>query len=157
MKPTLSRMRSALALAAALTQPALASGKPNLCVANEQVVWSCSANKKVHSLCASPDLSKSEGYLQYRVGRKKGADFVFPTERVHPKGHFAAATLPRGVSLSFTHEGRGYWVGESVGSPTTIEVTEEGRPANVVRCRSATDTLSLTTTITRFRLIGIME
>jgi hypothetical protein len=160
MMSIVSRMRPALmlALAAALMQPALACGRAHLCTGNEQVLWSCSAQKQVHSLCASADLSTSDGYLQYRAGTTtKAATFSFPAKRVHPKGHFTAATLPRGVSLSFTHEGRGYWIGESIGSPTTIEVTAEGKPAHVITCRSATETLSLTTTISRFRSIGIME
>jgi len=46
----------------------------NLCTSGETVVFSCSlTNGKIVSLCASPDLSRDAGYLQYRYGRNAGS------------------------------------------------------------------------------------
>lgn len=42
----------------------------DLCNPGETVVFSCSVqDQKIVSLCASPDLSRDTGYMQYRYGR----------------------------------------------------------------------------------------
>jgi hypothetical protein len=157
MKMAYLSARPALAVAVALVQPVAALGHGSLCIGNEEVVWSCKAHRGIHSLCASADLSETVGYLQYRVGTKKANEFSFPAEQVHPKGHFSFAVLPRAVSLTFTQEGREHSIGETITGQTTIQITRAGHAVASIACRSATETLSLTTTIARFRSIGIMD
>jgi hypothetical protein len=57
----------------------------DLCSPGETIVFSCSvAEEKIVSLCASPDLSRNTGYMQYRYGRDPGRiELTYPhrTER----------------------------------------------------------------------------
>lgn len=55
-----------------------------LCTQGETAVFSCTMGKKLLSVCASDDLSKSAGYLQYRFGRAGQIELQYPTERLHP-------------------------------------------------------------------------
>jgi hypothetical protein len=62
----------------------------SLCAAGEKVVFSCSVpNGKVVSLCASPDLSRDTGYLQYRFGRDTDSvEMQFPHSTHRADGTF---------------------------------------------------------------------
>ena len=50
----------------------------SLCNAQEQVIFSCSLDKKTVSVCASNDFSANSGYLQYRFGQKDALELAFP-------------------------------------------------------------------------------
>jgi hypothetical protein len=54
--------------------------KGSLCVEGEKVVFSCVIQKsaKVVSLCASPDLARDRGYLQYRFGLPGKLELEYP-------------------------------------------------------------------------------
>ena len=90
--PGSSRLRIAL-LACALALPAAARAAPAeprfLCSADEQVVFGCAlGNKKQVSVCASPQMTATTGYLQYRYGTPAKVELAFPAERKPPKGLF---------------------------------------------------------------------
>lgn len=50
----------------------------SLCREHEQVIFSCSLDKKMVSVCASTNFSASSGYLQYRFGQKNALELAFP-------------------------------------------------------------------------------
>jgi len=54
-----------------------------LCASTERIVFSCAVKRsaKLVSLCASPDLSKDHGYLQYRFGLPGKVELEFPKDR----------------------------------------------------------------------------
>lgn len=109
-----------LVLIATMTQPqgafAQVKAVPTHCKPDERVVFSCPFKRgKTASLCASPDLTKTTGTLQYRygvVGRKP--ELTFPdledrtVERNHPKNWFywysnsrwSTTNVPRGDSVN---------------------------------------------------------
>jgi len=64
---------------------------PTHCRANESVIFSCSfQNGKTVSLCASPDLSKDTGTLQYRFGPiGRTPELSYPQPAEHPSAHFS--------------------------------------------------------------------
>lgn len=130
---------------------------PSLCTKEEVTEWSCAARGKVYSLCASADRSPATSYMQYRVGKNNKLEFSFPEPREHPKGHFLLRLAPRGASLSFTNNGYEYLVYEPLAGPTTINVSKDQTTVGSVSCGSATDTLTLTETQNRFKLLGIYE
>jgi hypothetical protein len=70
--------------------PGLAMAQSSHCTQSERTLFSCplTQSKKIVSLCASPDLSPSSGYLQYRFGRANAAELAFPSEKAPPKGKF---------------------------------------------------------------------
>ncbi|MDM8548137.1 peptidylprolyl isomerase PrsA family protein [Candidatus Venteria ishoeyi] len=55
----------------------------SLCAADEKVLFSCQSNEnKLLSVCASQDLSASNGYVQYRYGANANAvEKTFPETR----------------------------------------------------------------------------
>ena len=139
-----------------MTSAAIADVK-NLCNVNERTLWSCQTSKKTYSLCASNNLTGSEGYLQYRAGAKKNIEFKFPENQMHPKGNFEFNLLPHGVSLSFKNGNYTYSIYEDVKGEAAINVEKESKTIAVVKCRESTDTLTENSSIDIFKAAGIAE
>lgn len=55
------------------------------CIGDERVLFSCHLGTKVASICASPDLGKSRGYLQYRFGSIDKIELEIPKRRGHAR------------------------------------------------------------------------
>jgi hypothetical protein len=59
----------------------------SLCAGTEHIIFSCrtrsakSTARKIVSLCASTDLTRERGYLQYRYGRPGEIELEFPSSR----------------------------------------------------------------------------
>lgn len=53
--------------------------KNSQCSDDEQVIFTCSIGKKIASVCASIDLDKTNGSLQYRFGKKGNPELKIPT------------------------------------------------------------------------------
>ena len=73
-----------------------ASATDSLCTGQESVIFNCSTGSKLLSLCASPDLNKKTGYLQYRFGPKGAPELAIPDQKIHP----AKATNSKTVGYS---------------------------------------------------------
>lgn len=135
-----------------------AIAQTGLCTQGETTEWSCTAKKKTYALCASKDLGAETGYMQYRAGRGSKTEFVFPERREHPKGHFRLALQAKGVMFSFSNAGYEYAIYEPLAGSTHIDVANsQGTQVADVTCDSATDTLTLTTTMERFKGLGIYQ
>jgi hypothetical protein len=74
------------------TQPTSAALQSNsLCAKTEQIIFSCATKRagaraagsssRIVSLCASRDLDKEHGYLQYRYGLPGKVELEFPSSR----------------------------------------------------------------------------
>ncbi|WP_198087168.1 hypothetical protein [Variovorax sp. E3] len=133
-----------------------AMAQPSLCTSSETTEWSCAAKKKIYSLCASKDLEAKTGYMQYRAGTASKTEFLFPERLAHPKGNFRLALQAKGVMFSFSNAGYEYAIYEPLAGATHIDVVNsQGAQVADVACSSATDTLTLTTTMARFERVGI--
>ena len=75
-------------LALCLPSPFLAASAYTLCHPNETVVFSCATGTHFLSICASPNLSKDAGYLQYRYGSEDRIDLSYPETSRPPAGLF---------------------------------------------------------------------
>jgi hypothetical protein len=124
------------------------------CKAEEITVWSCRAGEQVHSVCGLPDLSRTQGFLQYRVGKPGSSLQRYPEATQHPSGHFEFALLPQGAALSFQWHGASYQISETLKGAAILHVVRHGK-MSMVRCDDATDTLTLNTTIDRMTALGI--
>lgn len=82
----------ALAAIAASPHPA-AMASPTLCKADELVVFSCPTGAHTASVCASKDISKSAGALQYRFGKKEIVDLAYPDAGAKPTDVFTSGML----------------------------------------------------------------
>ncbi|WP_185546077.1 hypothetical protein [Variovorax sp. KBW07] len=152
------RNLSTCLLAAICFLPLGAMAQQSLCTPGEVTEWSCTAKKKIYSLCSSRDLGANAGYMQYRAGKASKTEFVFPERREHPKGNFRLALQPRGVVLNFSNAGYAYAIYEPLTGSTRIDVANaQGTQVADIACSSATDTLTLTTTMQRFERLGIYQ
>ena len=85
----------------------------SLCFVDEAVVFSCSSTKgKSISLCSSPELTASDGYIQYRYGViGKIPELIFPKIQEHPKEHFLSGTVPySGGGAAYLKFSRGAYI-----------------------------------------------
>jgi hypothetical protein len=62
----------------------------SLCAVHEQVIFNCQIkdSRKLVSVCASHDLAKDRGYLQYRFGTKRKLELVFPPTKIGTQQRF---------------------------------------------------------------------
>jgi hypothetical protein len=89
LRPLALALATAAGLAQAVESP---QQSPSLCSPAERILFACIAEGKIHSVCASANLSRSVGYLQYRVGRDPlTIDLEYPNRKIHPRGSFAFA------------------------------------------------------------------
>jgi hypothetical protein len=62
--------------------PSCAEGKISLCRADEKVFFACSTGEKLVSVCASPDISATAGYVQFRYGAAENTEIAWPEARI---------------------------------------------------------------------------
>ena len=85
-----------------------------LCAPDEQALWQCpiAKNHKMASLCASKDVSATQGYVQYRYGTPGKVELTYPATRAPaPQSfHYDAGFNGDGeyVSVQFTNAGNDY-------------------------------------------------
>lgn len=135
--------------------PINALTQPSLCKQDEVTDWSCTAKTKIYSVCSSKNLGAATGYMQYRAGKSTKIEFNFPEKLQHPRNIFQSDMLPRGVSLSFSNGEYKYTITESLSGLTMIDVSKAQKTLATISCDSATDSLTLTETINRFKTSGI--
>jgi hypothetical protein len=119
------------------------------CTGQEQVVFSCSVGKKIVSVCASKDISPTNGYLQYRFGKPNAPELVFPdsTKSPLPRSGIQARTLMfsggGGSYLRFINGKYNYIVytaiGKGWGTKDGVWVEKDGKPIADLRCRNIPD------------------
>jgi hypothetical protein len=108
-------------LTLALPSAAFASTARTQCSAGETVVFSCSTGTtRILSLCASQDVGKDTGYLQYRFGTADKLELVYPEKPQPPKALFTPGTLSfsggGGTYLQFKKGAYTYTVFSAIGN-----------------------------------------
>ena len=124
---------------------ASASAADTLCSGQEAAVFSCTAGKKIISVCASKDLSRSSGYLQYRFGPKGAPEIQVPEAREHPEPSVKSGTLMLsgggGAWLRFIKGEYGYVVytatGKGWGTKEGVAVEKAVKLAANIKCKKA--------------------
>ena len=139
----------------ATNAPASSTGQlhPNsLCVRTEQVIFSCLTKRsrsissttpaKIVSLCASRDLDKEHGYLQYRYGLPSKVELEFPktrrgTQQMFQYTHYMRYQVDL-TEINFEIDGYRYQIfddynGEEKPRISTegVSVTAPGKPKEV--------------------------
>jgi hypothetical protein len=122
----------ALALMGAAA-PAQAAGKAvTLCKPDEAVVFSCSSGARYASVCASKDISKSQGTMQYRSGSPDKLELIYPQTPGQPAKDFTGGWLMfsggGGAFLRFSNGPYEYTVFSATGKwgPNDSALDEEG-------------------------------
>lgn len=114
--------------------PVLAAGKTavTLCKPDERVVFSCGAGLHYASICASKDISKDQGTMQYRFGSKEKLELVYPATPGKPaedfKGGWMMFSGGGGAFLRFSNGPYEYTVFSATGKwgPNGAPLDEEG-------------------------------
>lgn len=95
-----------------------------LCAREEITLWTCATSKKVFSLCSSPVVNKTSGYIQYRASKNGKIVFVYPLAKSSPSGLFDYESAPSGdASISFMNAGYTYRLVDPLRSNSFISIT----------------------------------
>jgi len=117
--------------------------RDSLCAQDEQIAFSCSVGRKIVSLCASSDLSKTAGYVQYRYGQRGKVEMTYPQTNVHPSTVFRWGVL--GFSgggtdyYRFSNAGYDYVVYSGLGkdwSKEGVVVEKDGKRLQSLVCKN---------------------
>jgi hypothetical protein len=127
-------LRSAVvALLLNTAAPALGAGNATtLCKPDEEVVFSCGNGVRLVSVCASKDVSKSQGTMQYRFGSVDKLELVYPATPAKPADDFKGGWLMYsgggGAFLRFSNGPYEYTVFSATGKwgPNGASRDEEG-------------------------------
>lgn len=115
------------------------------CSEQEQTVFACSLGEKIVSVCASKDISQAGGYLQYRFGKPKAPELMFPstTKPFSHRSDIQARTLMfsggGGAYLRFINGKYNYIVytaiGKGWGTKDGVSVEKDGKLIANLKCR----------------------
>jgi hypothetical protein len=123
--------------------------QPNsLCAGTERIVFSCLTKRagrspaKIVSLCASRDLTKEQGYLQYRFGLAQKVELEFPSSRTGTQPQFQYTHYMRYqvdlTEINFAIDGYQYQIFDDYNgeerpriSTEGVSVTASGKPKEV--------------------------
>lgn len=98
-----------------------------LCTKAEITLWSCETRKRVFSLCSSPVVTRTTGYLQYRVSDAGKLTFAYPATKIPPLGLFKYNSFGNGnASIEFTNNGYHYRLQDPLRDRSSIVVSAPG-------------------------------
>lgn len=112
----------------------------SLCARTEQVIFSCRVKQsakrsqksplKIASLCASTDLDKESGYLQYRFGLPGKIEFEFPrlrtgTQQMFQYTHYMRFQVDL-TEINFQIDGYQYQIFDAYNGEEKPVVSEQG-------------------------------
>jgi hypothetical protein len=144
MKTTLCALFGTLGSIAATAAP------PTLCVPAEVTVFSCSAGKKIISVCASKDADAGRGYLQYRFGAPAKPEATVPADKSIPPAKSAIAgnlmfSGGGGAYLRFPNGEYEYIVytaiGKGWGAKDGVVIEQGGKRRGHVSCNDVPDSI----------------
>ena len=72
--------------------------KYSLCKSTEHVVFTCKLKNKLASVCASENLNKTSGYIQYRFGDKQKIQLQVPSKKIEDRINVSYETQAAGAS-----------------------------------------------------------
>lgn len=112
----------------------------SLCARTEHIIFSCrvrrsrasaaNSSSKIVSLCASPDLDKEHGYLQYRFGLPGRVELEFPHSRTGTQQMFQYTHYMRYqvdlTEINFTIDGYQYQIYDTYNGEEKPTISEEG-------------------------------
>jgi len=98
-----------------------------LCGGEELTLWRCETKHKAFALCASPSVTRTTGYLQYRAADAGKPVFAYPATRRPPAGLFEYVSAANGdASIGFANAGYRYLLADPLRDRSFITVTAPG-------------------------------
>lgn len=118
-------------------------GEETLCNEGEEVYFSCELEgvHKIASICATNNVSPTDGYVQYRYGTRSKLDFKYPSTLVSPQDTMSIIDVSRtalglGTHVKFTNGDFHYVVSNAL-IPGEVYVTKNGRIVFDKTCRGS--------------------
>lgn len=114
------------------TRAFTAAPSRTLCTRDERVIFSCPVKKpaKIVSVCASKDLTRDRGYLQYRFGLPGKVELEFPKDRKGTQQKFQYTHYFRArvdlTEINFTIDGYQYQVFDTYQGEEKPAISEQG-------------------------------
>ncbi len=143
---------------AAQTGAAPSASLPSLCMAGESTVWTGAKGKKIFSLCASTNLGPATGYMQYRAGTTRNAQFKYPKTLENPHGIFSYSEGAHSAEVDFSNGGYSYAISEQAdGSETDINITLPSGKASTIVLDKASNTIGQNSTSDLFQKLGLSQ
>lgn len=103
--------------------------KHSLCKSTEHVVFSCQLKNYIASVCASENLSKTSGYIQYRFGMKGKIQVQVPAKKIGDRinvSYEAQTAGASGIMNTLQFQSGNYYYQVSSSSYRSDEVSENG-------------------------------
>lgn len=103
--------------------------KYSLCKSTEHVVFTCQLKNKMASICASENLSKTIGYIQYRFGDKRKIQIQVPSKKIKDRinvTHEYQLAGASGTSETLKFQSNNYYYEVSSTSYRSDKVAENG-------------------------------
>src|ERR1700761_2605285 len=104
------------------------SEESTLCHKHEEIYFSCHAENKIVSVCASGNISPKNGYVQYRFGSSGNIELEYPKLPYPPKRFFSISDVNEGnvqsIHLKFKSERYEYVIHS--GFPSGLYVKKAG-------------------------------
>jgi len=102
-------------------------GQSPVCAKEEITLWSCTTKRREFALCSSPTVTRTTGYLQYRVADAGKLSFAYPEKKEPPLGKFTYNSYPNGdASIEFTNKGYRYSLVDPLREQSVIFVAAPG-------------------------------
>ena len=104
----------------------------SLCNTNEKIIFNCMIKNSANNLsvCASQNLSKDSGYIQYRFGRNGAIELEYPAEKEISRSSFLFAKYVRfqvsKLTLSFSNNNVNYTIFDNYDAELQPNVKEKG-------------------------------
>jgi hypothetical protein len=104
----------------------------SLCTKSEKIIFSCAVRPtgKIASLCASTDVTRERGYIQYRFGRSAKVELEYPASREQSQKRFRYSHYFRArvdlTEISFTSGDYNYTVFDSYNGEEKPVILEQG-------------------------------
>lgn len=111
LRPVLGSL-AVIAVAATATGGATAGPlqRGTLCMAGEQIIYSCRVKQSVVSICAAPRLATKSDYVQYRFAKAGRLQMSYPSDKVGSRKLFIRGSrdFPSGIEQYIRFQKGGY-------------------------------------------------
>ena len=110
----------------------LQQASSSLCDANERIIFSCKIKNSTNTLsvCGSQNLSKEDGYIQYRFGRNGAIGLEYPAEKEISRSSFLFSRYTRfqvsRLTFSFSNNNVNYTIFDNYDGESRPNIKEKG-------------------------------
>lgn len=124
-------------LTSAISMEVASASPPTLCHRDEEVFFSCSVNKKIVSVCATPENAQS-GYMEYRFGTTQKIEMSYRGDATHPRFNRLAVNYASNTAtiMWFRNADTDYLLNFPTKGRPSLEIKKEGKTIAEMTCKN---------------------